>query len=152
MTSKRKFLVTVLVAITCIFLYFLDSSSIKEFEYKKDTEEATKNVLSLYLEDGMLGLIALSKECYENEKVSPHHCFLIDVSSSVWDRSVTAAMRLPTEEYFDDEKIIQRLFDHDKQKKFNNENISAYMDEATVIVKQRLVVEWDLQKHKLDAN
>jgi hypothetical protein len=61
-------------------------------------------------------------------------------------------MRLPTEEYFDDEKIIQRLLDHDKQKKFDKDKVSAYMDEATVIVKQRLIVEWDLQKHKLDSN
>lgn len=152
MNSNRKFIVAVLVAITCGFLYFSYSPSIKEFEYKEDTEEATKNVLSLYLEDGIIGLITLSNECYENEKISPHHCFLIDVSSNVWDRLVTYAMRLPTEEYFDDEKIIQRLLDHDKQKKFDKDKVSAYMHEATVIVKQRLVVEWELQKHKLDAD
>lgn len=150
MNIKKKYLYALIAVIASGFLYFSYSPNVKEFADKQDAEEATKNVLSLYLEDGMLGLITLSKECYEHDDISKHHCFLIDIASSLWDKSVTNAMRLPTEEYFDDEAIIKRVLENDKQKKFTKDNVYAYMQEATIFVKHRLVIEWGLQKHKLE--
>lgn len=151
MNTKKKYLFLLITVVASGFLYFSYAPSVKEFADKQDAEEATKNVLSLYLEDGMLGLITLSKECYEHDDISKHHCLLIDIASGFWDKSVTNAMRLPAEEYFYDEAIVKRVLEHDKSKRFTSENIDAYMNEASEIVKQRLVIEWGLQKHKLDA-
>ncbi len=152
MKTKKKYLFASFTIIFSAFLYFSNTSGVKEFSDKQDAEEATKNVLSLYLEDGMLGLITLSKECYENDDISKHHCLLIDIASGFWDKSVTNAMRLPAEEYFDDEAIIKRVLEHDKSKRFTSENIQTYIGDASEIVKERLVIEWDLQKHKLNSD
>ena len=152
MNTKKKYLYALIAVIASGFLYFSYSPNVKEFADKQDAEEATKNVLSLYLEDGMLGLITLSKECYEHNDISKHHCLLIDIASGFWDKSVTTAMRLPAEEYFDDEAIIKRVLEHDKSRRFTSENIRTYIDDASEIVKERLVIEWELQKHKLNSD
>ena len=121
------------------------------YDYREDAEEATGLVLSVYLQEGMTGLIALSKECYEHEKTKAQSCFASDVASKVWDRGVTAAMKLPTEDYFDDEQIIERLLERDKGKMFTKAEAAAYIPKIAEVVEERLVVEWNLQKHKLDA-
>ena len=121
------------------------------YDYREDAEEATGLVLSVYLEEGMAGLIALSKECYEHEKTKAQTCLASDVASKVWDRGVTAAMKLPTEDYFDDEKIIERLLESDKGKKFTKAEAAAIIPKIAEVVDERLVVEWNLQKHKLEV-
>lgn len=121
------------------------------YDYREDAEEATGLVLSVYLEEGMTGLIALSKECYEHEKTKAQTCFASDVASKVWDRGVTAAMKLPTEDYFNDERIIERLLESDKGKKFTKAEAAAIIPKIAEFVDERLVVEWQRQKYKLDT-
>ena len=121
------------------------------YNYKEDAEEATGLVLSVYLEEGMAGLIALSKECYEHEKTKAQTCLASDVASKVWDRGVTAAMKLPTEDYFDDERIIERLLESDKGKMFTKAEAAAIIPKIAEVVDERLVVEWQRQKYKLDT-
>ena len=122
------------------------------YDYREDAEEATGLVLSVYLEEGMAGLIALSQECYEHEKTKAQTCFASDVASKVWDRGVTAAMKLPTEDYFDDEQIIERLLERDKGKMFTKAEAAAYIPKIAEVVDDRLVVEWQRQKYKLDVS
>lgn len=146
----RKFLFAVIVVFLSGFLYFSYMFSVEDFNDKKDAEDAARNVLSIYLKDGMVGLITLSQECYENDEISKHHCLLIDVASGLWDKMVASAMRFPLEEYFDDEVVIKRIIENDGSKRFTFENIRTYMNVASEIAKERLVIEMDLQKHKLE--
>ncbi len=66
-------------------------------------------------------------------------------------KGVTAAMKLPAEEYFEDENIIQRLLARDQGKMFTKADAVACIPKIEAVVEERLVIEWNLQKHKLDT-
>jgi len=149
MNLKKLAITTAAVTIVGIAVWLLQLGALA-YDYKADAEEATGTILSVYLEEGMSGLIALSKECYEHDKIKPQVCFANDVASKVWDRGVTEAMKLPTEDYFDDEQIIQRLLERDQGKMFTKADAQAYIPKIAEVVEERLVIEWNSQKYKLD--
>lgn len=149
MRLKKIAIATAAVTAVSLAAWIFQSGAIA-YDYKADAREATGTILSVYLEEGMSGLIALSKECYEHDKIKLQVCFANDVASKVWDRGVTEAMKLPAEEYFDDEQIIQRLLERDQGKMFTKADAQAYIPKISKVVEDRLVFEWNSQKYKLD--
>jgi hypothetical protein len=150
--NVRKLFLCLFAIVIASLALFLYKANDEVYDYKKDAEEATALMLSVFLEDGMSGLIALSKECYEHEKTTPQMCFVNDIASKIWDRGVTEAMKLPIEEYFNDERIVERLLIKDKEHSFTKAIAFAEIPKIEEFVKQRLVIEWGLQKHKLDSD
>jgi len=146
---KKFFLFSATIA-SIVLAFFLFSKNNDSYDYRRDAEEATGVMLSVYLEEGLSGLMALSQECYEHEKTNAKTCFANDIASKVWDRGVTEAMKLPVEEYFNDERIVERLMIKDKERFFTESSALSYIKKIEKIVDERLVIEWDLQKHKLD--
>jgi hypothetical protein len=106
MQIRKKYVIALLLAFGGLIVW-LAKSNMSAHDYQEDAEDAASTILSVYLEEGMSGLIALSKECYEHDKIKPQVCFANDVASKVWDKGVTAAMKLPAEEYFEDEKLFK---------------------------------------------
>ena len=150
MQIRKKYVIALLLAFGGLIVW-LAKSNMSAYDYQEDAEDAASTILSVYLEEGMSGLIALSKECYEHDKIKPQVCFANDVASKVWDKGVTAAMKLPAEEYFEDENIIQRLLARDQGKMFTKADAVACIPKIEAVVEERLVIEWNLQKHKLDT-
>lgn len=149
MKFKFFYFLTIAASIVGLAIWLLKVNA-SSYDYRSEAEEATGAMLSIYLEEGLLGLIAVSKECYEHEKIKPEVCFTHDVASKVWDRGVTQAMKLPTEDYFDDENIIQRLLDRDQGKTFTQSDAISFIPKITIVVEGRIPVEWNLQKHKFN--
>lgn len=150
MRLKAKVALLVLVLISAAIFYLLYERIVNDDKIKKEAERATAIVMGVYLEDGMLGLIGLSKECFEDMDTLTASCVALDVAAGVLDRAVTNAMKLPNEDYFLENNVIQRAVELDNAKKFTNESAAAYCEALTAVVLTRLDVEWDKQKHKLD--
>lgn len=152
MLLNKRYLVIAIAISIAGFTYFSLKPIEKKFTFEQETREAAANVMSLYLEEGILGLIALSKECYEHDKISAETCFINDVTSKALDVTITNAMKVPAEEYFFDDSVVQRLLKHDKKNYFTKENTSVYISQITKVAEDQLVIEWNLQKHKLESN
>jgi hypothetical protein len=150
MISKKTCILVLCAAIAIGSYVFFGMRSGTEYVYKQDAVEATRNVMSIYLEDGMLGLIGNSKECYESIDITANICFINDVASKVLDRAITTAMKIPTEDYFNDDNIVDRLLKRDNEHQFSRENVIEYIDRISEVVEGRLDAEWDLQKYKLN--
>ncbi len=147
--NVRKLFIFVFAIVIAWVALFLYKANVEVYDYKKDAEEATGVMLSVYLEEGLSGLIASSQECYEHEKTNPKMCFANDIASKVWDRGVTQAMKLPVEEYFNDERIVERLLMKDKEHFFTKSSALSYIPKIEKIVEERIVVEWSQQKSKI---
>lgn len=149
MKLKKIHIVIAFLFIAGIGVWQLKSRP-NNYDYRIEAEVATARMLSVYLEEGLAGLMGVSNECYENEEVPAQVCFAHDVASKFWDRSVTAAMKLPAEDYFEDEQIIKRLLERDKENKLTPTDAAAYIQEMSEVVSKRLSIEWELQKYKIE--
>lgn len=149
MNKKVKFALAsaTMVTVLAVYAYVI---KLQEDEADLTAAQATAAVMEVYLEDGMLGLIGLSKECYANEAMLAADCLALDVAAGVLDIEATRAMKIPSEQYFYDDSVVERAIEFDKGKTLTREDAVAYSKKIKALVLDKIDDEWDKQKHKLD--
>lgn len=126
-----------------------EKSSAIVLDSKMDAKESVSIVLSEYFENGVMGLIALSKECHEKLELTKASCIGIDIAAHLWDFNVTNALKVPAEEYFSVENNNLRAEKYVHEKGLNLK-LNEYIQELVDEVYKQIPSEWEKQKHKLD--
>jgi hypothetical protein len=116
---------------------------------KTDAKESVSIVLDEYFENGVMGMIALSKDCHENAATSKINCIGIDVAAHLWDFNVTNSLKVPNEEYFSVSNNRIRAETYARIK-----NLNLVLDDYIQLLAEesyaQIPAEWEKQKHKLD--
>lgn len=79
-------------------------------EVERDLAKVADTAVAAYKEQGMLGLIIKTEECYERNIKKPLDCVYLDLASRRIDQVFVETMYFPPSEFFADEQFGPRIF------------------------------------------
>jgi hypothetical protein len=119
-------------------------------EIQEDLIKATKTAVAVYRNNGMLGLIGKTKDCYGNVKINKFYCVYLDLASRRIDQLMIAAaaregINIQKTEFFDDELFMSRVVPVFIKANMDREGSKEYLDLLTPII-NKLVEDNMLRK------
>jgi hypothetical protein len=134
-----------------VLLISVHAQARTEAEIQKDLIKAAKTAVKVYRNNGILGLIAKTQDCYDNAGKYEFYCVYLDLASRRIDKIIRATaaiegINFPKTEFFDDELFGSRVAPVFIKANMDMERSNEYLRLLTPVINK--LVEDNLLRNK----